>query len=85
MGWTPMQTARKSPLYRIDKLVVGDSIIVDYQHKRYTYRITKISRTPPTNTAIEARTDRPRLTLYTCTLGGSSDGREVIIAESSSQ
>lgn len=81
IGWTPMQTARKSPLYRIDTLAVGDTIIIDYQHERYTYKIATIYRVAPTAVDIEAPTNDNRLTLYTCTLGGSSDGREVIIAK----
>lgn len=81
MGWTPMQTARKSPLYHIEKLAVNDEIIVDYQQKRYTYKVVEIYRVAPTATDIEAPTEGKRLTLYTCTLGGASDGREVIIAE----
>lgn len=80
MGWTPARTARQSPLYHIDKLAVGDDIIVDYEHTRYAYQITKIYRVPPTAGEIEAATEDTRLTLYSCTLGGASDGREVIIA-----
>lgn len=80
MGRTPAQTVRQSPLYHIDKLAVGDDITVDYKQTRYTYQITKIYRVPPTASEIESATDDARLTLYSCTLGGASDGREVIIA-----
>ena len=80
MGLTPMQTQRLSPFYNINKLVVGDDIIIDYLNKRYTYEITKIYAVKPDAISIEERTKSPQLTLYSCTLGGASDGRDVIIA-----
>lgn len=80
MGLTPEQTLRKSPFYHIDKLVVGDELIVDYKGARYTYVVSKIYAVKPDAIEIEQRTDQPQLTLYSCTLGGSADGREVIIA-----
>lgn len=81
MGLTPEQTWRKSPFYGIDKLDVGDEIIIDYDGQRYTYQISQKYAVAPTAVEIESRTDDTRLTLYSCTLGGASDGREVIIAK----
>ena len=81
MGLTPQQTLRKSPFYNIDKLVVGDEITIDYEGERYVYQISKIFAVKPEAIEIENRTDEPQLTLYSCTLGGASDGREVIIAK----
>ena len=80
MGLTPQQTLRKSPFYNIDKLEIGDKITADYSGKRYEYTISKIFAVAPDAVEIEQRTEQPQLTLYSCTLGGSSDGREVIIA-----
>lgn len=80
MGLTPQQTLRKSPFYHINKLEVGDELVVDYDGKRYIYEISKIFSVTPDAIEIENRTDEPQLTLYSCTLGGSADGREVIIA-----
>ena len=80
MGLTPQQTLRKSPFYNIDKLEIGDKITADYSGKRYEYTISKIFAVAPDAVEIEQRTDQPQLTLYSCTLGGASDGREVIIA-----
>ena len=80
MGLTPQQTLRKSPFYNIDKLEIGDKISIDYSGKRYEYTISKIFAVAPDAVEIEQRTDQPQLTLYSCTLGGASDGREVIIA-----
>ncbi len=80
MGLTPQQTLRKSPFYNINKLEIGDKITADYSGKRYEYTISKIFAVAPDAVEIEQRTDQPQLTLYSCTLGGASDGREVIIA-----
>lgn len=81
MGLTPQQTLRKSPFYNIDKLKTGDELVVDYDGKRYIYEISKIFSVTPDAIEIENRTDEPQLTLYSCTLGGSADGREVIVAK----
>ena len=81
MGLTPQQTLRKSPFYNINKLEIGDKIYIDYSGKRYKYTISKIFAVAPDAVEIEQRTDRPQLTLYSCTLGGSADGREVIVAK----
>jgi hypothetical protein len=81
MGMTPQQTLRKSPFYNIDKLAVGDEIIIDYEGVRYAYTIREKLSVKPEATEIEQRTDRPQLTLYSCTLGGANDGRDVLIAK----
>lgn len=81
IGATPGETRRKSPFYHIDKLAVGDQIIVDFQEKRYAYEIVEEMSVKPTQVEIEAPSEEPRLTLYTCTLKGESDGREVFIAK----
>ncbi len=81
MGLTPQQTLRKSPFYNIDKLKIGDELIVDYDGKRYTYVIEKVFDVKPDAIEIENRTNEPQLTLYSCTLGGANDGRNVIVAK----
>ncbi len=77
---TPQATVVKSPFYHIDKLAKGDQIIVDYDGKRFGYKVDKIYDVKPTQTEIEAPSETARLTLYTCSLGGASDGRVVIEA-----
>lgn len=81
MSMTPQGTAIKSPFYNIDKLNSGDRLSVDYQSKRYEYEITRKYVVKPTDTAIEARSAEPKMTLYSCTLGGEQDGRDVIEAK----
>lgn len=84
LGATPGQTRQKSPFYHVDKLEAGDQIIIDFQGKRYGYEIIEEKKVTPTQTEIEAPVEEggePKLTLYTCTLKGESDGREVFIAK----
>jgi sortase A len=80
MGWTYQEISKKSPFYHIDQLQVGDAIFIDFGGKRYQYAIEDRLRVKPTQVEIEAPSDNPKLTLYTCTLGGEMDGREVVIA-----
>lgn len=83
LGATPGQTRTKSPFYHIDKLEVGDQILVDFEGKRYGYEVTEEKSVRPDQVEIEAplSDEESRLTLYTCTLKGESDGREVFFAK----
>lgn len=78
---TPLETVRKSPFYHIEKLAVGDEIVVDYDGKRYGYRISKKFDVKPSQTEIEAADTDNRLTLYSCGLGGVSDSRIVLYGD----
>lgn len=80
MSFTPGETVKRSPFYAIDKLQKNDEIYVDYKGKRYGYMVTKKMRVQPNAVYIEQRTEQPQLTLYSCTLAGQNDGREVIVA-----
>jgi LPXTG-site transpeptidase (sortase) family protein len=80
MSWTPGQTVERSPFYNIDKLNIGDQLQVDYDGIRYTYTITQKYKVSPNQTDIEKTSVEPKLTLYSCTLRGSADGRDVIEA-----
>jgi sortase A len=81
LGLTPGETRRKSPLYHIDKIQVGDYIYADFNGKRYQYEITRRYTVKPNQTEIEAPSDTPKMTMYTCTFKGTSDGREVLEAK----
>lgn len=81
MSFTPQGTAIKSPFYNIGQLEVGDRITVDYQSKRYYYEIKEKYSVKPSGVEVEAPTRDPQLTLYSCTLQGSSDGRDVLVAK----
>lgn len=85
MKWTPTATMTSSPFYNVGKLNEGDEILVDYNGKRYTYVITKKYAVKPTDVEIEDpvkdRQADAKLTLYSCTLQGSGDGRDVFEAK----
>ena len=80
MGLTPAETVKKSPFYHLDKIVEGDIIYIDYVSKRYEYTVKKHFTVKPSQSEIEAPSTKPKLTLYSCTLAGEADGREVIEA-----
>lgn len=80
-SWNPRRVVEQSVLYNIDKLSMGDSLYIDYQGKRYSYRVIDKKTVVPDDSAIENMTKDARVTLYSCTLKGDRDGREVIIAE----
>lgn len=77
---TPQGTIEKSPFYNIDKMTVGDKIVVDYQGTRYGYEIATVDTAAPDQVDIESPSETAKLTLYSCELGGSEAGRVVLTA-----
>lgn len=80
-AFTPNRTIKNSVLYDLDKMKLGDRIFVDWKKKRYTYTVTKLYSVKPNAVEIEKRSDQSKLTIYTCTLAGSTDGRVVVEAQ----
>ena len=80
LGRTPSGTLKQSPFYHIDKLEPGDKIWVDFRKYRYEYMVQRRYSVKPNQTEIESPSSSAKLTLYSCTLRGSADGREVIEA-----
>ena len=70
----------RKPFYNLDKIEVGHEIAVTWNDKVYTYTVTKVLVVPPSEISIEAPTDKPILTLYTCTPLWSSKSRLVVQA-----
>ena len=67
---------------QLDKLQTGDTIYVNYNSVRYTYSITKKQVVKPSNVqALYGYTDKPYLTLITCTPLGTSKDRLLVTAE----
>jgi sortase A len=67
---------------RLDHLEKGDSIFINYESKRYTYTITKKEVVKPTEVSkLVYATDKPVLTLITCTPLGTSTNRLLVTAE----
>lgn len=81
MGNTPGETLRKSPFYNLGKMKVGDPLYIDWRGRRFVYKVKKTYQVKPNEVSIEAASKQHKLTLYTCTLSGSADGRLVIEAE----
>lgn len=66
----------------LERLEDGDLIYVNYESVRYTYQMTKREVVEPTDVAaLIYETDKPMLTLITCTPLGSSRYRLLITAE----
>lgn len=67
---------------QLEKLVVGDTIYANYEGKRYTYVITKTEVVKPTEVnKLIYPTDKPMMTLITCTPLGTALNRLLVTAE----
>lgn len=67
---------------RLDQLSNGDTIYVNYEGKRYSYTVTKKEVVKPTEVnKLVYKTDKPILTLITCTPLGTSLNRLLVTAE----
>ena len=75
-----MYTAGPNTFYSLDKLAVGDKIIVFWSGKEYDYQVNTTREVPPTATEIEHNTKDPIVTLYTCTPLFTSKNRLVVTA-----
>lgn len=68
-----------APLHRMTE---GDTIYINYEGTRYTYTVTRISVVKPTDVdALRYPTDKPVLTLITCTPLGTALNRLLVTAE----
>lgn len=66
----------------LERLTNGDLIYIDYKGIRYTYSVTKMETVEPNNvSALVYDTDKPMLTLITCTPLGTSRYRLLVTAE----
>ena len=66
----------------LERLENGDLIYINYESTRYTYQVTKQEVVEPTNVeALIYDTDKPMLTLITCTPLGTSRYRLLVTAE----
>ena len=67
---------------RLEHMQEGDLIYVNYQSKRYTYSVTRKEVVKPTEVSkLVYETDKPVLTLITCTPLGTSLNRLLVTAE----
>jgi sortase A len=67
---------------QLEKMVVGDTVYANYEGKRYTYVVTKTEVVKPTEVnKLVYPTDKPMLTLITCTPLGTARDRLLVTAE----
>lgn len=67
---------------QLEKLNTGDTIYANYEGKRYTYVVTKKEVVLPTEVSkLVYATDKPMLTLITCTPLGTAQKRLLVTAE----
>lgn len=62
----------------LDKLVVGDQVVIYYNGKKFVYQVRGSKVVPPTDTSVLAPTDTPTLTLMTCTPPGTNWKRLIV-------
>lgn len=53
--------------YFLNKMSIGDPIVVFWQNQKYVYKVDTINIVAPTELSVEAPSRSPKLTLYTCT------------------
>lgn len=66
--------------YFLDKLQVGDQVVVTWNEKEYTYKVHDIKIVSPTELDVHKASEQPILTLYTCTPLWSAKNRLVVTA-----
>lgn len=67
--------------YHMDKIEIGDKIVLFWNKKKYQYEVEAIKEVPPTAVEVIAPTEDPRLTIYTCTPLITAKNRLVIQAK----
>lgn len=73
-------TNPRGVFYFLNKVKVNDEIGVWWNNKQYSYKVVNIAEVRPTDTAIEANTTNPELTLFTCTPLWLPKDRLVVVA-----
>jgi len=78
--WRYLPPSSRS-FYLLDKLDVGDDIIIYWEGKEFDYKVGEEKTVDPTAVEILEPTDQPQLTLFTCTPLWSTKHRLVLIAK----
>ncbi len=73
--------SESSTFYNLDKVKTGEEMAVYWDKKEYIYRVREIKVVPPTAVEVEAPSDKPILTLYTCHPIWTSRNRLVVISD----
>lgn len=67
--------------YHLNKVIVGDRILIYWQGIEYNYAVTAVKVVPATAVEIEDSTTIDTLTIYTCTPLWSAKDRLVVVAQ----
>lgn len=70
----------RGTFYELNRPKVGDEIGVFWEGKRYLYTVTETKVVSATEVSVEAPSDTPKLTLYTCTPLWLPKDRLVVVA-----
>lgn len=70
----------EQPFYHLDKLELGDKIVIAWEGKVYAYAVSQKKVVSATQISVEAPTTNRQLTLYTCTPLWNPVNRLVIVA-----
>jgi LPXTG-site transpeptidase (sortase) family protein len=73
-------TNPRGTFYYLNKVNIGDELAVYYNNRKFVYKVVSISEVSPSDTAIEAPSSTPELTLYTCTPLWLPHDRLVVVA-----
>lgn len=77
----PWSTGQYKTVFALlDKLTIGDEIVLPFGQNRYIYRVTESKIVKPSNLTVLERTATPTLTLISCYPVGTALNRLVIIA-----
>lgn len=67
--------------YLLDKLEIGDVVTVIWKNKDYFYKVRQIKTVPETDLSPYDKSDKPILTMFTCTPIFSTSHRLVVISD----
>lgn len=77
--WVPGKY--KFVFMRLEELVLGDEFMANYESTQYTYKIVSIKEVLPTDLSVLEPTEKPTMTLITCTPVGTDWRRLIVHAE----
>lgn len=67
--------------YHLDKIAVGDDIVIYWNKQRQHFRVASVKVVPPTDTSVVKPTEEDLLTIYTCTPVVTAKNRLIIQAK----
>ncbi len=78
--YNPNWVKEASVFYNLPETKIGDPVFIYWNRQKFEYKIVKSYAVEPHQIAVEFKSSKPKLTIYTCTQLGADDGRIVIEA-----